>query len=700
MSQHPRVRNREWVDQFFKRLGFLIPARRGGFRLHVYALLLTLFALAMRLAIAPIDGGVQYVTFFPAVALAAVIGGFWPGLLSAVVGAALASYFFWAPYQTFVFELRYQTVLSNTVFLIDALFVCTAIEAMHRFYRRFADAEHDLQLAASVFHNSADGIMVTDDRGTILTVNPAFTEITGYTADEAIGCKPSLLRSDHQGPDFYRAMWDTLAREGCWQGELWNRRKSGEAYSEWLTINRVTDSAGVAVRYVGVFHDITELRQKDERIRHLAFHDALTNLPNRALIQDRLEHALQRARREQTRLAVTFIDLDRFKAVNDSLGHAMGDVLLQEVAGRIGKRLRSMDTLARLGGDEFVLLMEDLHGTEDCASLAQAIIAEISRPVDLHGHTVQIGASLGMAFYPEDGGDTEELMKRADVAMYAAKAAGRNTYRFFQQQMLDLASRRLALEMDLRLAVANADFELHYQPKVDLATGQTRAVEALVRWRHANRGLVPPGEFIPLAEDSELILALGDWVLNEACRQAALWQANGCLLKIAVNVAARQLEQGGLAERIVELTRQHGIPASALEVEVTESMVMTRPEQAASLLARLREIGVSVAIDDFGTGYSSLAYLRRLPIDVLKIDRSFVMHADCNDEDAQIVKTIVALGQSLKLLVVAEGIENEGQAALLRSMGCDRGQGFHFSRPLPAARFEAWLAGQADGSSR
>lgn len=662
-----------------------------GFRRYLYALVLTVVAFLARLAIAPVDGGIQYVTFFPAVAISAVIGGLGPGLFSAVIGVTLATYFFWFPYQAWVFEFRYQTALSNAVFLIDALLVCSAIEAMHRFYRKYVDAERELRLAASVFHNSVEGVMVTDGTATIQAVNPAFTEITGYMADEAIGNKPSMLRSDHQRDDFYLSMWVDLTQNGRWQGELWNRRKNGEAFLEWLTINRVVDGDGVPVRYVGVFHDITESRQKDERIRHLAFHDALTNLPNRALILDRLRHALERAKREGGRLSVTFIDLDRFKPVNDSLGHAAGDLLLQEVASRIRCRLRSMDTLARLGGDEFVVLMEDLQSAEDCASLGQAIIAEISRPVELGGYTVQVGASLGMAFFPEDGGEPDELMKRADLAMYAAKAAGRNTFRFFQQHMLDEASRRLGLEMELRQAVANGELELHYQPKVDLATGNPVAAEALVRWRHATRGLVPPADFIPLAEESDLILALGDWVLDEACRQAAVWRNCGFELKLAVNVTARQLDKGDLAERIARLTELHGIPPSTLEIEVTESMVMTHPDQAAMLLASLREIGVSVAIDDFGTGCSSLACLRRLPIDVLKIDRSFVMQADCDEEDAEIVKTIVALSKTLRLAVVAEGIETAGQEALLRSIGCDRGQGYFFSRPLPAAEFESWM---------
>lgn len=556
-------------------------------------------------------------------------------------------------------------------------------------------AEEELRLAASVFHNSAEGVLITDTAGIIMSVNPAFTEITGYTEAEALGKTPRLLRSDRQGPEFYRAMWTALTTDGCWQGEIWNRRKNGEAYLEWLTINRIDNKDGAPVRYVAVFHDITEMRRKDERIHHLAFHDALTGLPNRTLMLDRLQHAVVRSQREQSRVSVIFIDLDRFKSVNDGLGHDIGDLLLQQVAQRIKGRLRAMDTVARLGGDEFVVLMEDLKDAEYCASLAQQLIAAIARPMKLRQHTVEIGASLGLAFFPEDGTDALELMKRADMAMYAAKAAGRNTYRFFQQDMLERTNERLTLEMDLRRAIANGDFELHYQPKIALATGKVLGVEALVRWRHPARGLVLPAEFIPVAEESGLIVDLGAWVLEAACRQMAAWRLRGLHIRVAVNVSARQLDAGDLVERIAGLTVRHGIEPKDLEIELTESTVMANPENVAGLLARLRQLGVTVAVDDFGTGYSSLAYLRRLPIDVLKIDRSFVMAADRDDEDAQIAKTILALGRALRLQVVAEGIETRSQARLLLSLGCEAAQGFLYSRPLPAGDIENWLAKNA-----
>jgi diguanylate cyclase (GGDEF)-like protein/PAS domain S-box-containing protein len=559
-------------------------------------------------------------------------------------------------------------------------------------------AEEELRLAASVFENSSEGILVTDADGAILSVNPAFCKITGYTEDEALGQKASLLRSGRHEPDFYRSLWDALAKEGFWQGDIWNRRKNNEDYLALITINRIEGDAGAPLRYVSVFHDITELRRKDEQIRHQAFHDTLTGLPNRALMQDRLLHALERVQREGGRLSLTFLDLDRFKAINDGLGHDIGDLLLQEVARRIKSRMRTSDTVARLGGDEFVVLMEDLHEAGDSASLAQELIAEIARPMELNGHAVEISASMGIALYPEDGKTPLDLMKRADMAMYAAKTAGRNVYRFYQQDMQDQISQRLSLEMELRSAIALHELALHYQPKIDLATGKILGVEALVRWRHPLRGLLLPAEFVPLAEEFGLICELGDWVLDEVCRQLAVWRIAGHTFKCAFNVSAYQLETGDLAARIAELTAQHGIAPSDLEIELTESTVMTYSKYAASMLARLREIGVTVAVSDFCAGYSSLNYLRQLPIDILKINHSFVTDADSNVEDAEIVKTVLALGRMFKLTMEAEGVETGHQADLLQSFGCGIAQGYFFSRPLPASEFGDWLNTAIDAS--
>jgi len=387
-------------------------------------------ALLVRLAIAPLDGGIQYITFFPSVAIAAVVGGFWAGLFAAVLGMGMASYLFWPPYMSWKFYVEQQMLISNVVFFVDALLVCTSIEAMHRFYRRFLGAEDQLRLASAVYENASEGIMVTDENARILTVNPAFTRITGFSPEEVIGHTPSVLRSDRHDGDFYSDMWNTLIEKGAWQGDVWNQRKNNEAYLACLTINRAADQANQNIRYVTVFRDITDSHVKDEQIRHLAFHDALTNLPNRLILKDRLQHAITRARRQNEHLALIFIDLDGFKAVNDTFGHEVGDLLLQGVADRIRNQLRDSDTAVRMGGDEFVILLEGQKPEDHSSRVFTALIDLISRPMTLKGHSVQVGASMGIAFFPDDAQDAETLLKRADAAMYSAKSSGRNTFRF------------------------------------------------------------------------------------------------------------------------------------------------------------------------------------------------------------------------------------------------------------------------------
>jgi diguanylate cyclase len=438
-------------------------------------------------------------------------------------------------------------------------------------------------------------------------------------------------------------------------------------------------------------NDIAEIQRKDQRIEYLAFHDALTELPNRELLQDRLRQAIAQARRDTQLLGVLFIDLDGFKAINDSFGHDTGNALLKTVADRLRGCLRASDVVARMGGDEFVVLVRCGENPPHYGMVAQKIIDTLSLPVSLDGHEIQVSGSIGIACYPGDGEGPIELMKHADAAMYAAKAAGRGTYCFFQPEMGDMVLQRLQFEMQLRQAIPNGELELFYQPKVLLDTGTVCGVEALVRWRHPVRGLMLPGEFIALAEAGGIIESLGDWVLQEACRQSHAWQMAGLRVKIAVNVSGRQLQQRGFVQRLVDLTSQYRIVPSDLEIEITESVLMANPQQISDVLTQLRSAGVLVAIDDFGTGYSSLAYLRRLPIDILKIDRSFVMNVDRDEGDAQVAKFIVALGRELKLSIVAEGVETENHAAFLRGCGCDTAQGYLYSRPCPAVDIEPWL---------
>ena len=555
-------------------------------------------------------------------------------------------------------------------------------------------AEAETLLAASVFHNTAEAIVITDSRSCIVSVNPAFTEITGYTPEDVIDRTPRLLKSEHHDPAFYEVMWNELTARGQWQGQIWNRRKNGEAFLAWQTITAVRDDRGTVVRYVSVFNDMTEIHRKDEHIRHQAFHDALTGLPNRLLLQDRLGHAIEVARREQTQVAVMFIDLDRFKVVNDSLGHDIGDMLLMRITQRLTECLRKSDTIARLGGDEFVVVVSDFDGIGEVTEVAEKIIVNVALPLTLKGHEVQVGASIGIALFPQDGDDVTVLMKDADTAMYRSKAAGRNTFRFFDAEMDGAAVERLKLEAALRHALDNSEFELYYQPKIELASGKISGAEALIRWNSPERGLVSPDIFIPLAEETGLIVNIGDWVIERACQQLADWEARGAQpVTVAVNVSARQFLDPAFASKVSALLARYHLEPTLLEVELTESTVMADPERAVSQFLHLREVGISVSVDDFGTGYSSLAYLKRLPLDTIKIDRSFIRSVDSESDNAAIVKAIIGLGGALGMSTIAEGVETLAEEQHLQEAGCHNAQGFKYAKPLPAAEFEAWVLG-------
>lgn len=553
-------------------------------------------------------------------------------------------------------------------------------------------ASTEQQFAASVFHNAIEGIVVTDARGTILSVNPAFTQITGYTADEAIGQTPRLLKSNHHDDAFYAAMWRSVETTGEWKGELWNRRKGGEVFLESQCIRRVHGEEG-AIHYVAVFNDITEQWHKDKRIEYLAFHDSLTGLANRSLLGDRLRHAIALGERTGGSLAVLAIDLDRFKNVNDGFGHDKGDALLRVVAARLSAVARDSDTVARVGGDEFVMVLQTPGHPEEIAAIATRIIESIARPVEVDGLSLRVGTSIGIAVYPGDGEEASSLLKNADAAMYEAKADGKSTYRFFSAAMTSRAQARLHLEMDLRSALEKGQLELYYQPKICLHFGMPCGAEVLARWRHPDQGLISPLTFIPLAEETGLIESIGSWVLEEACRNLGRWRASGTMLSsLAVNVSAVQLRHAAFAEKVRDLLQRHGLPGNALEIELTESTVMNDPAQAIESMKAIRALGVRISIDDFGTGYSSLSYLKRLPIDALKIDRSFVMEADRSEDGAVICSTIIGLAKNLNFDVVAEGIETEAQLSYLKKQGCNIGQGYYYSRPLPLAELTRWLA--------
>jgi diguanylate cyclase (GGDEF)-like protein/PAS domain S-box-containing protein len=554
------------------------------------------------------------------------------------------------------------------------------------------EADRRLRQSAAVFDNAVEGIMITDPKARIIAVNQAFSHITGYTEAEVVGLNPRFLQSGRHDAAFYAGMWQELNASDHWQGEIWNRRKSGEVFAELLSINAVRDVSGNIVNYVSVFSDITRLKQFEAELEHRAHYDALTGLPNRLLLNSRLEHALEHGRRHGHKLGILFMDLDRFKNINDTLGHPMGDALLQGFAQRLLTRIRGDDTVARLGGDEFVVLLENLHHAEEAALVAQDILELMQEPFRLGNQEVFIGTSIGISTYPTDGNTPEALIKHADTALYQAKEQGRGTYRFYTEHLTQSANARLALETRLRHAMQKKEFALNYQPIYDI-DGRIVAVEALCRWHHPEDGTIPPDHFIPIAEETGLIVPLGEWILEAACRQAVAWQKAGLAVGVAVNLSARQFQQANLLERVQAIVRKTGIDPHRLELEITESGMLARGERSAELMDALKTLGVSLSIDDFGTGYSSLAYLKRLPVDKLKIDRSFVRDIPTDSSDMEIAATIIAMAKNLGLKVLAEGVETQAQLDFLRQKGCDYYQGYYYSRPLPADAVGELLAG-------
>ncbi|MBR8067038.1 EAL domain-containing protein [Burkholderia ambifaria] len=548
-------------------------------------------------------------------------------------------------------------------------------------------ARFNLRMADRVFESALEGIMVTDRHAKIERVNQAFTRLTGYTEDEVIGRNPGLLSSGRQTPDFYKQLWHSLTTDGHWQGEIWNRRKTGELFLEYLTITSIRDSEGEISHYAAIFSDITQRRQAEERLGYLATHDVLTNLANRMLFEERLTHAIVHAKRLGRKVAVMYLDLDRFKLVNDTLGHNAGDEVLKMVAERIVANVRANDTVARMGGDEFALVLEEVDDVRDVGRVARKLLDEVGRAVDIVDRQIFVTPSIGISIYPDDGTEAEDLILLADQAMYGAKSRGRNVFQFFESKMTSSAIEQLETLGELHRALEQNEFRLFYQPQYDLASGRIVGVEALLRWLHPRRGLVPPGDFIGLAERSALIVPIGRWVLHEACRQARCWLDEGFEFgRVSVNVSARQCFTDHFLSDLTTILSETALPAEYLQLELLESMAMNTREEIGILLRELATRGISLAIDDFGTGYSSLVYLKDLPVDTLKIDQSFLTDCGSGSTDDAIVRAIVAMGRALGLDVVMEGVETAKQLAFLQEIGCHQGQGFLFARPQPADR--------------
>jgi diguanylate cyclase (GGDEF)-like protein/PAS domain S-box-containing protein len=556
--------------------------------------------------------------------------------------------------------------------------------------------KQQLRIAATAFE-SQEGMIVTDVEGSILRVNQAFTRITGYAAADVIGKNPRILSSGHHDAYFYEEMWERIKRTGEWEGEIWNRRKNGEAYPEHLTITAVKDTNGYVVNYVATLMDITASKASEEEIKNLAFFDPLTHLPNRRLLQDRLQQALASCSRTGKCGAILFIDLDNFKNLNDTLGHDVGDLLLEQVAKRLTTCVREGDTVARLGGDEFVVMLEDLskdilEAADQTESVGSKIITTLNMPYQLGIHAYDNSPSIGVTLFKDNRQSIDKLLKQADIAMYQAKKAGRNTMRFFDPRMQQSLSARLALELELRQAVVKQQFVLYYQIQIDAAHHPLGA-EALIRWMHPERGLMLPAEFIAMAEETGLIIPIGWWVLETACTQLKAWEKEPLTrnLVLSINVSARQFHQPDFTEQVQAAVEHYDINPSLLKLELTESILLENVDATISTMSVLRKIGVGFSLDDFGTGYSSLQYLKRLPLDQLKIDQSFMRDITTDSNDMTIVSTIIAMAQSMKLDVIAEGVETEEQRQLLLSKGCNQFQGYLFSKPVPIEQFEEML---------
>lgn len=563
---------------------------------------------------------------------------------------------------------------------------------------KLREAESQLRIAAVAFESQI-GMVVTNEKGTILRVNQAFTKITGYTMAEMSGKNLMRLKSRRQNTMAYKHAWKTLQEQGTWSSEVWNKRKNGEAYPELINITVVKNPDGHITNYVASLSDITAKKAADYEIHHLAFNDPLTNLPNRRFLLDKLKHELLSSSRTHLKGALLFLDLDNFKVLNDTMGHDLGDLLLKQVAERLLNSVRECDTVARLGGDEFVILLEDLSedyfaAASQAADIAEKILSKLKQPYILDGHMHHGAASIGVAIIDKDMVKIEDILKQADIAMYQAKHSGRGNVKFFNQKMQESITTRAKMEEQLRKAFVLDEFELYYQVQINI--DHPIGAEALIRWHQPQRGLVPPNEFIPIAEEANLILSIGTWVLECACRQLQAWQQNALTrhLVLSINISAKEFNQANFADIVKEVVQRHGINPNLLMLELTESMLLEDIENIIASMSELKDIGVKFSLDDFGTGYSSLQYLKRLPLDQLKIDRSFVQDITSDSRDQAVVRTIIAMARSLELDVIAEGVETKEQQERLLMKGCNNFQGYLFSKPLPLAAFEAMLKEQ------
>lgn len=587
-----------------------------------------------------------------------------------------------------------RTILTRKNRFIDSKGNYFLVGVIHDITERKL-SEEKLKLAASVFSHSREEIAITDAKATIIDVNDAFTRMTGYSRNEAIGQNPRFLQSGNQSPEFYAEMWKALLEDGFWSGEVWNRRKNGEVYAAIKTISAVCDENGVTTHYVALGSDITPMKEHQAQLEHIAHYDTLTHLPNRTLLADRLSQAMLQCRRHKRSLAVVFIDLDGFKSVNDAYGHSVGDELLIELSIRMKEALREGDSLARIGGDEFVAVLADLAKVEDCEPVLDRLLLASSQPVTVGDIILDVSASIGVTLYPQDNVDADMLMRHADQAMYVAKELGKNRYHFFNTIEDDaVKAQRECLEA-IRSALDNHQFVLHYQPKVNMKTGTVSGVEALIRWQHPTRGLLNPIEFLPIIENNAMSIEVGEWVLDTALTQISQWQKVGLDVPIttSINIAALQLQQPNFTQKLTTLLTAHpDVKPSSIELEVLETSALDDVNNVSKIMKDCIALGINFALDDFGTGYSSLTYLRRLPAKLIKIDQSFVRDMLDDSDDLAIVEGVIALAKSFKRNVIAEGVETIEHGTALLQLGCELAQGYGIAKPMPGNDVPAWIS--------
>ena len=548
-----------------------------------------------------------------------------------------------------------------------------------------------IQLYEEIFINTGNAIVVTDSHNKIIKVNNAFTKITGYSVDEVIGQRPSILKSGRQSKEFYNNMWKTLFKTGYWNGEVWNKKKFGEIYPQWLSISLIrSKETGKVIHYISNFSDISIIKESQDALEYMAHHDGLTGLVNRILLKSHLDNFIKTRKRDKNIGAVLYLDLDKFKFVNDTYGHGVGDTLLQKVSERLINSVRDSDIVGRVGGDEFIILLREVASEENIQVIVKKIIKTIASPFnDIVEDKIYIGTSIGVAIFPKQSDNIDEVIKFADIAMFEAKKQGRNGFQFYSNIMSEDMLEKNSIERDLRSAILSNEFVLHYQPQVDSKKKTVTSVEALIRWKHPKIGLMPPMKFIDIAEESELIIEIGKWVLFQACSQMVKWRKENVFIeKMAVNISTIQFTKTDMVQTVKEILEKTQCDPHWLEIEITESVLIDNQDEMLDTLTALGEIGVEFAIDDFGTGYSSLSYLKQLPVHTIKIDRSFIKEIPYNKGDIAITKSVVALGKSFNYKIVAEGVETEEQLNFLKSLNCDLIQGFYYAKPMSALEFQ------------